>query len=518
MLDTFFIKAPDIGKITSARVSGPELFAPRSRPAPRHAMEPLAPTVAGSRLATRARCAPAKRCVTPAARVRRQRAGRRVVRRLGGRHERRHGRVRQVRDQELVRQEERVVQAAPARGRQRRRRGGLEVPPRRLRDRAIAAPRPAELRAPHLPNQALSTRGCVAQGLMADYQVTVITSDLRGAGTDSEVRESCALHSRTARPVSLSTMRASAPASKFFPLPSPAHAHSLQVFLALKGDKGVMGETQLSGNRGSFERNSVDVFQLQGTDVGAVQEATVRLAGYGVTAAWHLAEIEVINKNTGAKVRQVHIGCGHQGRPTSKALVAACIDGRARTGAALVMVMTLRRRGSCTTTGCARAPTTPAAPSRCTRPAATRPRPPAPRQARAPASQGWPWPQGCDSRARGPRPAHSASTWCGACCVGPALALPSCRTSGRSWCRRATCLAPARTRRCTSRSTGPRACWAGRRSTSTTQTTTLRGARCAVGRRAAACVLLPARRQRCSVGKRTAQRRVVVGVRAPWPL
>ncbi len=38
---------------------------------------------------------------------------------------------------------------------------------------------------------------------------------------------------------------------------------SLQVYLALKGDKGAMGETKLENARSNFSRASVDTFTIQ---------------------------------------------------------------------------------------------------------------------------------------------------------------------------------------------------------------------------------------------------------------
>ncbi|KAJ9526209.1 hypothetical protein QJQ45_009677 [Haematococcus lacustris] len=113
--------------------------------------------------------------------------------------------------------------------------------------------------------QMLLPEGSTApQAANVDYKVTVITSDIRGAGTDGEV------------------------------------------YIALKGTAGEMGETRLNGGRDSFSRNAVDVFEITGSDIGAVQEARVRLAEKGVGAAWHFKEVEVVNKKTGAKSRFVY--------------------------------------------------------------------------------------------------------------------------------------------------------------------------------------------------------------------
>lgn len=44
-----------------------------------------------------------------------------------------------------------------------------------------------------------------------------------------------------------------------------------------------MGETRLEGGRGCFERNKVDVFEIMGSAVGTLKEATVRMVSFGWT-------------------------------------------------------------------------------------------------------------------------------------------------------------------------------------------------------------------------------------------
>eukprot|EP00955_Chlamydomonas_euryale_P093465 364787-Chlamydomonas_euryale.AAC.3 len=70
---------------------------------------------------------------------------------------------------------------------------------------------------------------------MVPFRVTVYTSDVRGAGTDGEV------------------------------------------YIAMKGEWGSMGETRLENARSNFERAKVDVFEIMGSDIGPVQEITIRL-------------------------------------------------------------------------------------------------------------------------------------------------------------------------------------------------------------------------------------------------
>ncbi|KXZ56858.1 hypothetical protein GPECTOR_1g774 [Gonium pectorale] len=92
-----------------------------------------------------------------------------------------------------------------------------------------------------------------------EYEVHVFTSDKRGAGTDGDV------------------------------------------FLQLKGDKGAMGETKLDNAENNFESGREDVFKVLGSDIGKLTEVTVRLVERGFGAAWHLQQIEVLNKKTGER-------------------------------------------------------------------------------------------------------------------------------------------------------------------------------------------------------------------------
>ncbi|KAG2499991.1 hypothetical protein HYH03_002273 [Edaphochlamys debaryana] len=99
----------------------------------------------------------------------------------------------------------------------------------------------------------------IAAGKQIQYEVHVFTSDVKGAGTDGDV------------------------------------------YLQLKGEKGAMGETKLENSANNFERNREDVFTVLGSDIGKLNEATVRLVESGFGAAWHLQQIEVLNKKTGER-------------------------------------------------------------------------------------------------------------------------------------------------------------------------------------------------------------------------
>uniref|UniRef100_A0A7S3VHN2 PLAT domain-containing protein n=1 Tax=Dunaliella tertiolecta TaxID=3047 RepID=A0A7S3VHN2_DUNTE len=125
------------------------------------------------------------------------------------------------------------------------------------------------------------------------YQVTVITSDIRGAGTDGEV------------------------------------------FMALKGEHGAMGETRLESGRKNFERNQTDVFEVTGSAIGALKEANIRLVPKGLGSNWHLKMVEVINLKSGAKAVFVYddwLEGGKEGDPKASVtlLEASTPEARAK--------------------------------------------------------------------------------------------------------------------------------------------------------------------------------------------
>jgi hypothetical protein len=47
--------------------------------------------------------------------------------------------------------------------------------------------------------------------------------------------------------------------------------------MSMKGDKGASGESRLESGRDNFSRNMTDVFEIMASDIGAVQEVTMRL-------------------------------------------------------------------------------------------------------------------------------------------------------------------------------------------------------------------------------------------------
>jgi hypothetical protein len=89
------------------------------------------------------------------------------------------------------------------------------------------------------------------------YKVTIVTADIRGAGT------------------------------------------SANVFLQLYGDSGDSGELQLDGTSDSFERGRVDEFGLEIVELGNLQKLRIRHDNKGLGAGWFLTSITVRNEKTG---------------------------------------------------------------------------------------------------------------------------------------------------------------------------------------------------------------------------
>eukprot|EP00798_Chlamydomonas_sp_ICE-L_P018432 gene18432-24908_t len=105
-------------------------------------------------------------------------------------------------------------------------------------------------------------------GAFAEYNITVYTSDMRGAGTDANV------------------------------------------FIEMYGTKGAVGETRLDDKANNFERNMRDVFKIKSSDVGdveKVEEVVIRHDNAGLSPGWLLQQIEVYIGNTGKQI-EVHNG------------------------------------------------------------------------------------------------------------------------------------------------------------------------------------------------------------------
>ncbi|KAK9824333.1 hypothetical protein WJX72_009517 [[Myrmecia] bisecta] len=94
---------------------------------------------------------------------------------------------------------------------------------------------------------------------LCDYQLVVHTSNLKGAGTDADISA------------------------------------------VLYGASGDSGERKLDNSANNFERGQVDTFFIQCADLGPLQGLRLSAKGGGLTAAWHLAKVDVTNTTTGAK-------------------------------------------------------------------------------------------------------------------------------------------------------------------------------------------------------------------------
>ena len=65
------------------------------------------------------------------------------------------------------------------------------------------------------------------------------------------------------------------------------------VSVELSGDAGKMGWTKLPDDKGDpYERGQVDVFEIEGSDVGKVEKLGVKHDNKGYGPAWHLALVE----------------------------------------------------------------------------------------------------------------------------------------------------------------------------------------------------------------------------------
>ena len=95
-----------------------------------------------------------------------------------------------------------------------------------------------------------------------DYDVTVTTADVLGAGTDG------------------------------------------RVYLTLSGDSGATDEVLVSSDPEAFKRGNAFSFSFSGVDVGDNRSLKVRLTdpdGGSLHSGWNLASIDVLNKTTGLK-------------------------------------------------------------------------------------------------------------------------------------------------------------------------------------------------------------------------
>ena len=91
------------------------------------------------------------------------------------------------------------------------------------------------------------------------YAVTVVTSDIKGAGTDADVT------------------------------------------LSFSGSKGNSGDHRLDNSRNNFERGMVDAFQIKSLDVGTITSCCIGHNNRGFGAGWHMQSLTITDTNTGVE-------------------------------------------------------------------------------------------------------------------------------------------------------------------------------------------------------------------------
>jgi hypothetical protein len=83
----------------------------------------------------------------------------------------------------------------------------------------------------------------------ANYRVTVVTGNVRGAGTDANV------------------------------------------YLTVVGDKGKVDKVHLDNSKNNFERGRVDVFAISSLDLGEIKHIVIEHDGKGLGAGWFLNKV-----------------------------------------------------------------------------------------------------------------------------------------------------------------------------------------------------------------------------------
>jgi len=96
-----------------------------------------------------------------------------------------------------------------------------------------------------------------AKGRLCRYKVEVLTSDLRGAGTDANV------------------------------------------WIDLLGETSRSGKRPLETSRNNFERGREDVFHLETVDLGRLLQIDIGHDNAGLGGGWHLAQVGVTNEKSG---------------------------------------------------------------------------------------------------------------------------------------------------------------------------------------------------------------------------
>ena len=98
-----------------------------------------------------------------------------------------------------------------------------------------------------------------------NYEITIITGDRRGAGTDANV--------------------------------------SIEIF----GENGTTGKRKLEGQCDNFERNQIDKFNIVAVDIGEITEINIGHDGIGYGAGWYLEKVTIRNPSNG---KEYYFLCG----------------------------------------------------------------------------------------------------------------------------------------------------------------------------------------------------------------
>lgn len=81
----------------------------------------------------------------------------------------------------------------------------------------------------------------------------------------------------------------------------PAAATDAGVSITLNGERGTSGPHELTCGRNDFTRGAKDIFPLDIKDVGPVTSVVISQDGRGLSPSWHLDQVVVLNKHTGAE-------------------------------------------------------------------------------------------------------------------------------------------------------------------------------------------------------------------------
>jgi hypothetical protein len=81
----------------------------------------------------------------------------------------------------------------------------------------------------------------------------------------------------------------------------PAAATDAGVCITFNGERGASGPHELTAGKSDFSRGAKDVFPLDVQDVGVITSVVVSQDGRGLSPSWHLDQVVVLNKKSGAE-------------------------------------------------------------------------------------------------------------------------------------------------------------------------------------------------------------------------